>query len=246
MNDGQLCVTNRKYIDFHTHILPGVDDGSRSVEQSLQMIRALAADNVGIIALTPHFYPQVDNPDKFSERRNISFEALCEAYAKEDDISDVKLIAGAEIEYFDGLVCMADYPELRLGNSQCMLIEMPPQVWTTRMVDDLLELNRRSGCHVIIAHVERYLFMQKRDIITELLENGVVMQSNTEFFTDKRTSGKALKLFKKGFIHLLGSDCHNLTDRAPNIKSALDVIKKRFGEEAVEFMMDDARSLLAL
>lgn len=246
MNEGELRLRERKYVDFHTHILPGVDDGSRSVEESIQMIRALASNDVGVVALTPHFYAQVDNPEKFIERRNHAFDVLCDAHSKEDDISDVKLIAGAEIEYFDGLVCMADYPELKLGDSNCMLIEMPPQVWTTRMVDDLLELNRRSGCRVVIAHVERYLFLQKRDVIGELLENGIIMQSNAEFFIEKRTSGKALKLFKKGFIHLLGSDCHNLIDRTPNIGAALDVIRKRFGDDAIEFLTNSARSLLAL
>lgn len=246
MNDSGLRVTERRYVDFHTHILPGVDDGSRSVEQSLQMIRTLAADNVGFIALTPHFYPQVDNPEKFVARRNKALEVLREAQAREADISDVKLIAGAEIEYFDGLVCMTDYPELKLGDSKCMLIEMPPQVWSMRMVEDLIRLNDRSGCRVVIAHVERYLFLQKREVINELLENGVVMQSNAEFFIGKHTSHKALKLFKNGVIHLLGSDCHNLVYRTPNIGAAIDVVRKRFGEDAIEFMMHDARCLLAL
>ena len=246
MSEAKLRVTGREYVDFHTHILPGVDDGSGSVEESIQMIRTLAASNVGYIVLTPHFYPEADNPEKFIARRNKAFDTLYEEYTKEDDISDVKLIAGAEIEYFNGLVCMADYPELKLGHSNCMLIEMPPQVWTSHMVNDLLELNGRPDCRVVIAHVERYLFMQKRDVINELLENGIVMQSNAEFFVEKRTSGKALKLFKKGFIHLLGSDCHNLVKRPPNIGAALNVIGSRFGEDAIEFVMNGARSLLAL
>ncbi len=244
MSDSVLRASERRYVDFHTHILQGVDDGSCSVEQSMHMIRTLAEDNVGFVVLTPHFYPQVDNPQSFIKRRNHAFDALCEAYAMEDDISDIKLIVGAEIEYFDGLVCMADYPELKLGDSNCILVEMPAQVWTTRMVDDLLELNGRPCCQVVIAHVERYLFAQRHDVINELMENGILMQSNADFFIGKRTSRKALKFFKKGFIHLLGSDCHNLVDRTPNIGAALNIIKKRLGEDAIEFMMDDARSLL--
>ena len=246
MSGSEFRLPGRRCVDFHTHILPGVDDGSRSVEESLQMIRALKGDCVEAVVLTPHFYAQIDNPEKFIERRNHAFVTLCEACAREEDISSVKLIAGAEIEYFDGLACMADYPELKLGESNCMLIEMPPQVWTSHMVEELLELNCRSGCRVVIAHVERYLFEQKREVINELLSNGIVMQSNAEFFIEKRTSGKALRLFKKGFIHLLGSDAHGTVGRAPNIGAACDIIEKRFGEDAVDFIMDNARSLLAL
>ncbi len=246
MNGNEFQVASGHLVDFHTHILPGVDDGSRSVEQSIQMIQALANDGVGCVVLSPHFYPQRDNPEKFVERRKRAYTALCEAVANVPEISHIRLVPGAEIEYFDGIACMADYPELKLGQSRCMLIEMPPEIWSTRVVDDLLALNSRTGCHVVIAHVERYLFEQKRHVIYELLENGVIMQSNAEFFINRRTAGRALKLFSKGFIHLLGSDSHNLTDRAPNIGAACDVIKKRFGDDALNVIMNRANKLLML
>ena len=84
-------------IDFHTHILPQVDDGSQSVEESLQMISALKASGVTCIALTPHFYPQRDDPQRFLARRDIAFEKLREAVKASPDISDVHIIPGAEI-----------------------------------------------------------------------------------------------------------------------------------------------------
>ncbi len=233
-------------IDFHTHILPDVDDGSRSVEQSLQMIRALADQGVDSVVLTPHFYPQRDNPERFVARREKAYGALCEAVLSSSDISHVKLIPGAEIEYFDGLASMAEYPELKLGESACLLIEMTPDVWSSHMVDDLLELNSRHGCRVVIAHVERYLFEQRRHVLYELLDNGIVMQSNAEFFINRRSANRAIKLLNKGFIHLLGSDSHNLTDRAPNIGEACDVIKKRLGDDVLDIMMNRAYGLLTL
>ena len=232
-------------VDFHTHILPGVDDGSRSLEGSIQMLRALAESEVGCVALTPHFYARRDNPERFISRRNRAMSELCEALAAVSDMPRVHLVPGAEIEYFDGVSCLADYPELKLGKSQCLLIEMLPDIWTARMIDELIELNGRGDCRVVIAHVERYLFNQKRGVIYELLENGIVMQSNAEFFIDRRTSGKAIKLLRKGYIHVLGSDCHNLTDRAPNIGTACDIIKSKLGEDMLDYMMNKAASLLA-
>lgn len=232
-------------IDFHTHILPGVDDGSRSLQQSIEMLRTLYKSGVGCVALTPHFYARHDNPERFTSRRDHAFTELTKALEETEDVSQMHLIPGAEIEYFDGISYVADYPGLKLGNSGCILVEMPPDIWSDHMVNDLIELNSCKDCRVIIAHVERYLFRQKRKVIYELLENGIVMQSNAEFFIDKRTSKKALKMFDRGYIHLLGSDCHNLTDRTPNIGTACDAIAEKFGVDAVDFMMNTASTLLS-
>ena len=231
-------------IDFHTHILPQVDDGSQSIEESLQMIKALRASGVGCIVLTPHFYAQRDNPEQFLERRDNAFAKLKAAVLKDPDISDIHLIPGAEIEYFAGITCMSDYPGLKLGKTPCLLVEMPHGTWTSRMIDDLLQLNNQSNCRVVIAHVERYLFEQKKDIIHILLENGIIMQSNTSFFLDRRSVRLAVKMLKKGFIHLLGSDCHGMTVRPPNIGEACEVITKRLGEDVLDDMMLEAYDLL--
>ncbi len=231
-------------IDFHTHILPQVDDGSQSLEESVQMIKALKASGVTCVVLTPHFYPQRDNPELFLSRRDSAFAKLKSAVMKDSEISDVHLIPGAEIEYFAGITCMKDYPGLKLGKTPCLLVEMPHGVWTSRMVDDLLQLNNQSGCRVVIAHVERYLFEQKKDVIHVLLENGVAMQSNASFFLDKRSARFAVKMLKKGIIHLLGSDCHSMSVRPPNIGEAFEVIIKRLGENALDDMMLAAYDLL--
>ncbi len=231
-------------IDFHTHILPQVDDGSQSVDESLQMIRTLKNSGVTCIALTPHFYPQRDNPEQFLLRRDRAFSRLHEALKNSSDISDVHIIPGAEIEYFAGITCMKDYPELKLGESQCLLVEMPFGVWTSQMVDDILQLNSFGGCRIVIAHVERYLFEQKKDVINVLLDNGVVMQSNASFFIERRTSRFAMKMLKRGWIHILGTDCHSMTVRPPNISGAFEAIAKRLGSDTVDRMMAYAYDLL--
>lgn len=231
-------------IDFHTHILPQVDDGSQSLEESLQMIKALKSSGVACVVLTPHFYPQKDNLEQFLSRRDAAFAKLKAAVMKDSDISDVHLIPGAEIEYFDEITCMNDYPGLKLGKTPCLLVEMPHGAWTSRMVDDLLLLNDQSDCRVVIAHVERYLFEQKKDVIHILLENGVAMQSNASFFVDKRSARFAIKMVKKGIIHLIGSDCHGMSVRPPNIGDACEAIVKRLGENVLDDMMLGAYDLL--
>ncbi len=233
-----------KRVDFHTHILPLMDDGSRSVDESIKMLQTLAKSDVGAVVLTPHFYANGDDPEKFLVRRSRSYAALTEALGDVTDFACPKLILGAEVEYFEGIMCMLEHPELRLGKTGCILVEMPHGTWTYRMVDDILELNERSGFRVVLAHVERYLFKQKKDIIHALLDSGVMMQSNTSFFLDRMTAGKAARMVKRGIIHLLGSDCHNLTYRPPNIGEACDAIAKRMGDETVEALMQNALDLL--
>ena len=230
-------------IDFHTHVLPCVDDGSRSVHESVQMVRTLAASGVTGIVLTPHFYPSIDSPEAFTVRRTAALAKLKDALASAD-FAVPTLSPGAEIEYFEGVSVIAEHPELRIGRSGCILLEMPMGRWSSYIVDDILDLCAAGYCRVILAHVERYLFDQPRSTVNALLENGVLMQSNASFFTDRRTSGKAIRALKKGLIHLLGTDAHNMTVRPPNLGEACSVIEERAGKEIAQEIMQGARYLL--
>ena len=232
------------WVDFHTHILPKVDDGSRSVKESLDMIRTLASSGVESIALTPHFYARNDDPERFFARRNRSLATLNEALLDQNELSVPQLIVGAEVEYFEGITVMSDLDRFTLGDSRCLLLEMPMCRWATHIVEDVLELQRRGDCRIVLAHVERYLFAQKKETVFRLLSNGVIMQANASFFTDRMSSRRAMKLLSDEFIHVIGSDCHNMTTRGPNIGKACNAITKKLGAYAVEEIMQNARSIL--
>ncbi len=240
------ALSDRGRTDFHTHILPEMDDGSRSAAESVQMVRTCVSAGIDSIVLTPHFYAEADSPEAFIARRQRSFRLLTEAVAEAPDLLAPTFTVGAEIEYFEGIACVRDYPEMRIGGTNCFLIEMPPDKWTYRMVDDLLELCADYRSRVILAHVERYLFDQPRSTVRVLLENGVLMQSNASFFLEKKTAGKAIRLLRRGMIHLLGSDCHDTVRRVPNLGDACDVIEARAGKEYTDRIMQGARVLLRL
>jgi protein-tyrosine phosphatase len=230
-----------KLVDVHTHILPCADDGSRSVGESLEMLRIYRENGVGTVVLTPHFYPQLEALETFIERRRESYDALLSAIAGSGEAFP-RLVLGAEIEYFDDIAGVAQYPELRLGGSRALLVEMHDEPWGMRRVEALLELVA-SGITLILAHVERYLFEQKRSVVNALLQNGIVMQSNASFFLDKRTSSRALKLFDSGVIHLIGSDCHGTVNRPPCLHEASCLIVEKLGAEALERTMLRAHSI---
>ncbi len=231
-------------IDFHTHILPLMDDGSQSTAESVQMLHSLADANVCCVALTPHFYATVDSPASFFARRTESCSLLREALRTAGIPKFPRLVLGAEVEYFEGIAILDELRAFQLGTSRCLLLEMPPGPWTSRMVDDILVLNNRHDCQVILAHVERYLFDQTEETIQILRGSGVMMQSNTAFFLNRWTAAKAIRMLNHGLIHILGSDCHNTSVRPPDIGEAAAVIAQRAGTETLKQMMHTAHNLL--
>ena len=108
-------------IDFHSHILPGIDDGSENVETSLQMIAALKEQGVDTICATSHFYATERTPQRFLFRREEAFEALKASLPADAP----KILLGAEVLYFPGIAHMEELPELCLEGTNLLLLEMP-------------------------------------------------------------------------------------------------------------------------
>lgn len=229
-----------KFVDFHSHILCGIDDGSTSVEQSLEMIKMSALQGAEHIVLSPHFYAKRDDPGSFLARRKRRFDALCETLP--DDCP--KLHLGAEVAYFEGMAQVDELKDFRIGSSKCLLVEMPFREWTDRILSEIYSLNRKREFQVVLAHFERYLRFVPMTTIDELVSNGVVLQSNAEFFDEFMSRRRAMKLFGNGYVSVIGSDSHNMSDRAPNIEKALDRIAKKFGSEAVSDMYNFSKRLL--
>lgn len=216
-------------VDFHSHILPEMDDGSKSLDESLAMIEESVRQQVCCILLTPHFYPTNEDPEKFLNRRLKSSRMLRDAMNSKYPL----LAEGAEIQYFEGITTMQELPLFRIGNSKLLLIEMPFMRWTERMIEDILEINYRDGYQVVIAHIERYLREQKKETLDLLRDCHVMIQSNASFFTGKFTRRRALKMLEDGYIDFIGSDCHNSTTRAQCIGDAAAVIEDNYGSDDV-------------
>ena len=228
-------------IDWHTHILPGMDDGSHDVEESIAMINMQMSQGVSMIIATPHFYANDESVESFLDRRKKTL-AILEAKLPKDAPS-IRL--GAEVKYYPGISRMADLKALRIEGSKLLLLEMPMSSWTENMIRELLEMSSRSDTRVVLAHVERYMGMQKRTTWKRLQDNGILMQVNASYLTSFMSKYKAISLLKKGNIHFIGSDCHNLTLRPPQIGKAFEIIRNKFGDEYIGQMNEFGYSLLA-
>lgn len=233
MSNFQSAVSGELRIDFHTHILPEMDDGSSSAEESVRMLRASVQDGISCVVLTPHFQAEREDPERFLERRERCLAQLKKVWTLETP----QLISGAETAYYDGISCMKELPQLCAGTSRCLLLEMPFCPWTERMLSEVVSLSVRGGYHVVLAHAERYLRFQKDEVFFRLMEHGIQLQANAGFFNDWRTRRKAFRLLKEGRIHLLGSDSHNMTYRPPNLGEACRIFhEKKRGAELNEIM----------
>lgn len=213
-------------LDFHSHILPNIDDGSQSAEESLALLRMQAEQGVDFVAATPHFYPEQRTLERFLARREEAYERL--RVVLPPDAPTIKL--GAEVWYYRGISHMEGLHQLRLEGTDLLLLEMPSMKWSRSMVQEILDLNYSGAMTVVLAHIDRYLAFQDADLWEMLLQNGVMLQVNASFFLSFRTKGKALKMLKRGLIQWIGSDCHNLAERPPQIGPALDTIRKKLGD----------------
>ena len=199
-------------IDFHTHILPGMDDGCKSVAESLWMLRQEQQQGVDTVVLTPHYYPWENSPEEFLARRSRAWEALKKQLPEDSP----RLLLGAEVHYFEGIGSAPQLKMLRIFGTDLLLLEMPFARWTQRMVEDLLECASTPNIQVVLAHAERYFSLQSKAIWPRLRGSGIWMQSNVSFFSSWKTRYQAMRMLQRGEIQFLGSDCHRQHLRAPN------------------------------
>ena len=232
-------------IDFHTHILPGIDDGSAGAEQSLAMLRMEAEQGIQAVVASPHFYPRYDSPERFLQRREKAYGQLCE---KNYGVKGLpQIILGAEVYFFRGMSQSGWLPQLTFGENQCILIEMPASVWPEEMYRELAAIRLQRGIVPIVAHIERYLNVFNTSTILHRLEDaGVMVQANSEFFLSRRTAGTALRLLQAGWVHLLGSDCHDAVVRCPNLGTAEQKIRQKLGDDGIRWIEMNQKALLNL
>lgn len=233
----------RMFTDFHTHVLPGIDDGSRSVQESIALLEMEAKQGIARVVATPHFYPQHDSPERFLHRRAKAEARLRDAMEEHTGCPD--LVIGAEVYFFHGMSDSDVLSELTIGNNRCILIEMPPSPWSDSMYQELENIYQKRNLLPIIAHIDRYIGpFHTFGIPRRLADLPVMVQANADFFLNRFTAPMAIRMLKEDAIQLLGSDCHNLGARKPNLQEALEIIRKRLGKEAVSRINYHSQNLL--
>lgn len=221
-----------KIIDFHCHVLPGIDDGSKDVAMSLAMLKESARQGIEVMVATPHFYADRNTPERFFDNRQRAYESLMAEAT--DELP--QLFLAAEVAHFRGIGTSDNIEAFCIQGTKLLLLEMPFRVWSKgdiREVESLLE----RGITPVMAHIERfYSYQNEMKYMDRLFELPVYIQVNSEALLDWKQRHRVLKLFKAGRAQILGSDCHNLSRRPQNLYAGREILRKKLGKDFLNEM----------
>lgn len=222
------------YMDFHSHILPGIDDGSKDMDMTIEMIKCAYEQGVRTMIATPHSYPDGRHPkaDRVLELTEQVRNTISSQY------SDLTILPGNEILYRESIVReLTDGTVLSINQGRYVLVEFYPNESYKRIYYGLKELVEH-GYLPVVAHVERVAaLISDSDKLRELVNSGCYIQSNCEAYMGgffDRKSKDMMKLMEKGLIHFLGSDTHDLKHRVPIMEDCVKKLKKKVSTERLE------------
>ena len=229
--------------DFHSHILPGIDDGSKDPEMSLVLIKELVSKGFTDICLTPHYYTNQESFEDFVNKRDKAFDLLMSVLPSD---LNVRFHLGAEV-YLTDFLFNQDYDNrICYDQSRFILTEFS---YSSSFEDkSLTYLYKLLNRHMIpvIAHVERYPKLLKNTKKRyELLDMGVIFQSNFSSFTDGHYKRKLVKMINDDEISILGTDVHNMERNSPDdIMPALEYITKKCSKNALVRIQENSKEIL--
>lgn len=224
------------FVDIHAHILPGVDDGSSSMDETVRMLHIAYEQGIRTIVATPHYIPGGNNIpiEEISEVKDQVQKKIAEIGLS------LNLLLGNEI-YCSGSVAglLKSGKALTLAGSRYVLVEFSPKEAYDTMYYKLGGLIL-AGYLPVLAHVERYCCFNKNDSrIRELVEMGCLIQMNASSILDSIFDTKTRhnrRLIKQGLVHFIGSDCHDDRNRIPCMKAAEMILRKKCEEELLNRM----------
>ena len=224
-------------IDIHSHFVFGVDDGSRDINSSVEMLGQANADGVTDIVCTPHFRRGVFEPSAENVKRN--FEAL-----KAANPYPINLYLGQEIAKHHGMFSRIGKGELfTMNGTKYVLLEF--RYTEDSEIEETILDAKYSGYKPIIAHVERYEYVKEKDV-EKFIDTGALIQVNADALVLKRGAAykkRVEKYIKKGLVHFVANDMHY--SREYCMKKAYDYVSAKFGKQcADDLFINNAKVLL--
>ncbi len=222
-------------IDIHSHVLYGIDDGARTIADSIEMCSDAYEDGCDALTLTPHFF-DFKHLSAFIEERNEKIKNL--NYSLMDEDIPLKLYSGAEVFLSNKIFTADSLDELTINNSRYMLCEMPLGPFRTDNVllwfDELID----RGYTPILAHPERYfVFHQDYSLIDEILDRPILTQVNLDSLRGKNgpePQEMAIDFLERGFAQFIASDAHDTIYRHTRLSEKLDDIVDFISESTIQ------------
>ena len=218
------------FFDIHSHILPDVDDGAQSIDTTRRMLEFAYQQGIRRMMATPHFYADMDAQifPKWKQAYNTT-----SSLAREIDLN-FTIHRGAEVYYDSRIIpLLKQGAPLSLHGSRFILVEFPGAVDFTYLTYAVREL-QYAGYRPVLAHIERYRVLQNERNVAGLCEMGVWMQVNAGTVAGKSGLGVRryiLRLIRKGYIHIIGTDAHGVEVRQPLMIKCAAILDKKVGSE---------------
>ncbi len=231
--------------DIHCHLLPGVDDGAKSMTEALDMARLAYEDGTRTLILTPH--RRGTQKSATIQKLQAAFQAFSEELSRQ--FPDMTLHLGCEAYYASDLPeALSTGQTLTLCNSHYCLLEFNPGVLKSRLLNGISEIIR-WGYTPILAHAERYqAFYENKDLVDEVLYMGALIQLNASSILGKqgfRVKWFCARLLKYQQVHFVGSDAHDTKARPPLLQKCYQFICKKYGTEyAAELFSENAQAVI--
>lgn len=211
--------------DYHSHFLPAMDDGPKSIQESMQMLDMWSAQGVERVIATPHFYSHMESAEAFLSRREKSLTSLSEKCEK------LCVVTGAEVYIEKGLSSLALLQRLTMGESKYILLEMPYGSFKEWILTEIYQTAYNWGLIPVIAHIDRYTQWYSRGEISRVLSiQDAVLQINNDALFKRAALKFALELIRSEFPIIFGSDSHNVGDRPPNVEAANKVLWRKLNK----------------
>lgn len=232
-------------IDIHTHILPGADDGSSSMEETLQMLKMAKQQGISTIIATPHY---ISGASRMPAARLLELKNEVQEEADKNGL-EIKVLPGNELYYSESILEeLKAKKALTIAESRYVLVEF--SIWEAynKIYHGLQQLIL-AGYAPILAHVERYLCLKKKEeLIEELIKSGVYIQMNSISLEGGIFDTEAAyhrRLLYKGMVHLVATDSHDVKKRAFRIQNALKILRKNADDKLLEqvFMQNPGKIL---
>lgn len=232
-------------IDIHTHLIPNVDDGSKSVEDTFEMFEEAQKAGFTDIILTSHYIKDYyeNKPDELVFWKDRLQEVLNKSN------KSLKLYSGMEVYISEEMNKLIDDEKLlTFANSKYMLIELPMNT-DIKYLDYVIFVLESKGIKFVLAHPERYKSVQKNpSLVEEYIQKGCLIQCNYGSILGqygKEAKSTIKHLLKNNWVHFMGSDCHKKDGIYLNVPKAVKKIEKIVGKEKLyEITTSNAQKIL--
>ena len=221
-------------VDIHCHILPGIDDGSKSWEMTAEMCRLAAQDGITHIVATPH------SNDQYTYNRGRYTEMLGQLHDAGDGKLTFSLGCDFHFSYDNIQDALANPRRYTIGDSQYLLIEFSDYGIPPSVKQDVFAISSR-GMIPIITHPERNRpLLNQPEAVLQLVEQGCLVQVTANAVTGAwgpRSKKMAEWLLKREAVHVIASDAHDPVHRRPIMSEARDAVAELAGAEVAEALV---------